>query len=422
MTYRTLLGAVVLGWCWCAQAANAQVLTQRGFIEGSTTLYPQTAANDTRQAVADFVAREELFVKPTSWLQLSGGIEARANSYDQVDDEWDLDFWSRGEQRPRLAVRRLAATLARGPFTVDLGKQFVRWGTTDFVNPTDRFAPRDFLNVASPEFLGITAARAVTQLGRHTIDVVWAPRFTPSRAPLASQRWATVPPAVGQLPVEQTPPAFPTAAQVGIRWGHEVGRAAYSLSFFDGNNHQPDVSADIRLGPSPIAPVPVPVAVDVTFVYPPVRTYGGDVSLPLRWVTVKAEAAYVTSPSETSDEYSLYVVQLERQSGEWSFAGGYVGEVVTRERVPLSFAPDRGVGQSIVGRIGRTVGVSGNVAVEGAVRQNGHGAYGKAEYSHSVGQHWRATATAVGLGGRDDDFFGQYSRNSFAALTLRYSF
>ena len=48
-------------------------------------------------------------------------------------------------------------------------------------------------------------------------------------------------------------------------------------------------------------------------------------------------------------------------SGEWLFLGGYVGEVVTRRRSALTFAPDRGVGQSIVGRVGRTVGVSGNI-------------------------------------------------------------
>jgi hypothetical protein len=421
---RYLLGAAVLCGGGCATVASAQVVTHRGFVEGSVTGYPQRAANDTTKVVADFTARLELFVKPSDWLQVAGGLDARANSYDQVDDQWAVDFWARGEQRPRLGVRRLAVTFARGPFTLDLGKQFVRWGTTDFVNPTDRFAPRDFLNVVNPEFLGIAAARAVTQLGRHTIDVVWAPRFFPSRVPLIGQRWAVAPRGLGQLPVEWSPPSLPTGSQAGIRWGHAIGSAVYSLSFFEGNNHLPDVRAAVRLGPSPTeSPTqPAPVAVDVTAVHPSIRTYGVDLSLPIRWVTVKAEAAYFTSPTAASDEYGLYVLQLERTSGEWLFLGGYAGEVVTRRRSALTFAPDRGVGRSIVGRVGRTVGAGGNVAVEGAVRQNGHGANGKAEYSHSFGQHWRATATAVGLGGRDDDFFGQYARNSHVVLTLRYSF
>jgi hypothetical protein len=47
---------------------------------------------------------------------------------------------------------------------------------------------------------------------------------------------------------------------------------------------------------------------------------------------------------------------------------------------------------------------------------------GKLEYSQAVGQHWRATAGAVLIGGRSGDFLGQYNRNSHAALGLRYSF
>ncbi len=419
---RLLLGAAVL-CCWTS-LASAQAVSQRGFVEAAATAFPQDAPNDATQAMADVIVREEVFLKATGWLQFAGGIDARANSHDQVADSWAVSFWDRGERRPRLAVRRLTATIARGPFTVDLGKQFVRWGTTDLVNPTDRFAPRDFINVVNPEFLGITAARAVTQLGRHTIDVVWEPRFTPSRVPLADQRWAVAPPSLGQLPVNQAPFSLPSRGQVGVRWGHAVGSAAYSLSFFDGNNHQPDIQADVRLGLSPDAPapVPVPVAVDVTRVHPAIRTYGGDLSLPIRWVTIKAEAAYFTSPSATSDEYGLFVLQLERQSGEWVFVGGYVGQVMTHRRSALTFAPDRGASRSIVGRIGRTVKVNGNFAVEGAVRQDGHGVYGKAEYSQTHGQHWRTTATVVGLGGRSDDFFGQYRRNSHVVLALRYSF
>ena len=42
----------------------------------------------------------------------------------------------------------------RGPITVVAGKQFIRWGKADILNPTDRFAPRDFMEVVDNEFLG----------------------------------------------------------------------------------------------------------------------------------------------------------------------------------------------------------------------------------------------------------------------------
>jgi hypothetical protein len=62
------------------------------------------------------------------------------------------------------------------------------------------------------------------------------------------------------------------------------------------------------------------------------------------------------------------------------------------------------------------------VAVEGAVRQNGHGLYIKGEITQAFGQHWRATFAGVGLRGDAGDFFGQYERNSYGSVTWRLSF
>ena len=155
-------------------------------------------------------------------------------------------------------------------------------------------------------------------------------------------------------------------------------------------------------------------------VYPPIRSYGADAALPLPWFTIKGEAAYVTSP--TSDEYVLYVLQLERQRGEWLFLGGYVGEVTTRTRATLSFAPDRGLSRSLIARASYTIDANRRVELESAVRQSGDGVYAKAEYSQARGQHWRATVSAVVLAGERDDFIGQYRRNSHVRLTIRYSY
>jgi hypothetical protein len=68
------------------------------------------------------------------------------------------------------------------------------------------------------------------------------------------------------------------------------------------------------------------------------------------------------------------------------------------------------------------VDVNRSLAFEAVVRQNGDGAYLKAEYSQAVGQHWRATAGFALLRGDAADFLGRYRRNSHAILALRYSF
>ena len=399
--------------------ALAQTVSQRGFVDGMLTLFPQAAPNDATQGVADVVAREEVFFKPRAWIRLGAGVELRANSHDQVDRRWAPDFWDRNERRPALSVRRLSATLNRGAFTVDLGKQFIRWGRTDIVHPTDRFAPRDYMNVVDADFLGTTAVRGLAQLGRHTLEAAWVPRFTPSRIPLLDQRWSAVPPASVRIPIVETAPVFPDGSQFGVRWGRTGDRLEYSLSFFDGFNSSPDIASTVRYA---TVPPGVPAAVEITRVHPPIRTYGGDMAWPLRWFTVKAEAAYFTSASPSTDEYALYVLQLERQSGEWVFVGGYAGEAVTHRRAALTFAPERGMSRSFLGRVSYTIDANRSAAFEGAVRQNGRGGYGKAEYSQAQGQHWRATLAFVALAGHTDDFFGRYRRNSHLTIRLRYSF
>jgi len=406
--------ALVAGLAVGTAPAAAQTISQRGFADARVTLFPQDAPPDETRAVIDLAAREELFVKPAAWLQLAAGIDLRQNSHDEVDESWRVDFSDRGTLRPAISVRRLAATFARGPVTIDVGKQFIRWGKTDIVTPTDRFAPRDFLNVINPEFLGVTGARGVVQSGAHTIDIVWT-RFTPSRIPLLNHRWAPPPATLLPIviPIEGFEAVMPDGSQLGARYSQIARGVEYSVSVFDGFNHLPNIGATAGQQPGGIT---------LTREYPTMRSYGADIAVPTPWFTVKGEAAFSTSDTPATDEYVLYVIQLERLSGEWQFAGGYAGEVVTARRAVASFAPDRGLTRAIVARAGYTLDANRSVAFEGAVRQDGGGVYSKFEYSQARGQHWRATITGVVIAGSRDDFLGQYDRNSHLGVALRYSF
>src|SRR5262249_20900237 len=155
---------------------------------------------------------------------------------------------------------------------------------------------------------------------------------------------------------------LPDATQVGVRFNHTGTGFDWAAAYFDGNNHLPDIA------PTGLS-------------FPPMRMIGGDAAAPTRWVTIKGEAAYFGSSSTTTDEYVIYVVQLERQTGEWVFVGGYAGEAVTNRRSssPLAFAPDRGTTRSIVGRASYTIDVNRSFAFEAAVRTGGEGEYAKAE-------------------------------------------
>jgi hypothetical protein len=398
---------VILSLAMAAVAA-AQDFSQRGFFDTSATGYPQKAPNDSGLAVGEALFRYEAFYKPLAGLEFAGGIDARADTHGETERDLGLSWWDRGRQRPAFEIRRLSATYSRGKLTVEAGKQFIRWGKADILNPTDRFAPRDYLNVVDNDFLGVTAARVAYGGQSNAVEVVFCPRLTPSRTPLLDQRWSPLP---AGIPIHELAPEFPGGAPFGARWNH-IGRALeYALSFYNGHDNLPLFHAQLT-----------PAGLALQRFYPQMRMYGGDLAAPLRLATFKAEAAYFTSSTKQNDDYALYVMQLERQSGEWSFVAGYAGQIITRHGDVPGFSPERGFTRALVARAGYTIDVNRSVAFEAVARQNGQGVWLKAEYSQAYGQHWRATAGFAWIHGAESDFLGQFHRNSHGTLALRYSF
>ena len=397
-----------------AVPASAQEFTYRGFVQIQSKAYPQTTPQDGRRAGVEALMRVEPAYKPVDWLTLSGSVDARADTFEQVERQWRFDVRDRGPRRPALSLRHAAATIRRGTFTVDAGKQFIRWGKADILNPTDRFAPRDFIEVTNDEFMAVQGLRGRYERGAHSVDLVWVPTFTPSRLPLLGRRWAPVQPqTLGSNAIPDPDAAFPDRAQYGARWNVLGPGLEFSFSYFDGFNHLPQFTA------MAVSDVPL-VALRRT--YAPLRMGGADAAVPLRWFTMKGEIASMFTTSPAADDVVMYVVQLERQSGELSLVCGYAGEIVVRQRSTLDFAPDRGLTRAFLGRAGYTLGAMSDISFEAAVRQNLDGVWLKGQYSKAVGAHWRATLGGAIIGGGRDDFIGQYRRNSHVVATLRYSF
>lgn len=395
-----------------ASAAASQSFESRGFIEARGFAFPAEASNDSTRLIADVLVRQEAFFEPIHWFTVAAGVDLRANSHDQVENDWALNGDDRGIRRPRLSLRRMSVAFGTGRFGIEGGKQFIRWGLTDIVNPTDRFAPKDYLNVLEPELLPVLAFRPAAQLGSEIFEAVLTPDFTPSRIPLRDQRWTIIPPEAEGFSLNDAGSSYPQRNQYGIRWRH-VGAIDFGLSFFDGMNHLPEIEVTVR----PKEPV-----IDLRRSYPRLRTYGGEVSVPTRYFTLKGEAAFFESPTSTSEEYVIYVIEAERQIGEWVLAAGYVGDVVTTTGSGLQFSPERGVARAIMGHASYTVDPRRTVVIEGAIRQDGDGLYVKGEYTVALGQYWRFTITGVGLEGDNADFLGQYRNNSHASAALRLSY
>ncbi len=385
-----------------AACGHGQSFTQRGSLDVTSFTYPESAPSDSGHIVAGALLRYEAFYKFSPKFRMTAGVDFRADTHRQVAREIDFSWADRQTQQAALAMRRLSVTYTDGPLTIEAGKQFIRWGRADVLSPTDRFAPQDFSNVVQTDYLSVTGVRATVGGKSDTLELVWVPLFTPSRTPLLNQRWVVLPQGI---PFTDGGARYPGGLQFGARWNH-TGAADYSLSYFDGFSHLPLYEPSLTL----------------QRFYPQMRMYGGDFAIPLSRVTIKGEAGYFTSTTKQADEYLLYVIQLERQQGEWSFTGGYAGEVVTDHRNILNFAPDRGLSRSFLGRAAYTLDANRSFAIETAIRQNGKGVYGKFIYSQAFGQHVRATAGAALIGGDDSDFLGQYRRNWYLMFGLRYSF
>jgi hypothetical protein len=390
-----------------------QDFKQRGFLETQLSLYPQTALNDSGHTTDESHLRYEASYKVRPWLRFSTGLDARLDTHEQVERVARLDWQDRSIRRPALSLREFKAIISKGRFTADCGKQFIRWGKADILNPTDRFAPKDFLSVTDPGFLAIIAARAVYDTGTNSVEVVWQPLFTPSRTPLLNQRWTVLPASITGIPLEDDGAHIPGRSSFGARWNHVGAGYEMSASFYDGFNSLPVFRGSFDTPQTRI---------DLVRYYPALRLYGADAAVPLRWFTVKTEAAYYTSPDKQQDEYIIYVIQLERQIKEFSIVAGYAGDIVTAQSHSLQFSPERGFARAILAHAQYTIDANRGVALDAAVRQNGRGSWLRPQYSQAIGQHWRATVGFTWIRGDAGDFLGQYHRNSYALLALRYSF
>jgi hypothetical protein len=399
--------------CSTALLVHAQGFSQRGFVEVGGSVYPETFPIDSTHAIGGILVQYEPKWQPRPWFTLNASFDACMDSHQQVARGLHFDWQDRSLQRPAFFVRQLAAVFTKANFTITLGKQFIRWGEADFLNPTDRFAPTDLLNLVDQEVLPVTAARVTYTRGDNTFNFVWQPGFTPARIPLINQRWTFLPPAYYYFDVEDRGSIFPGRSSFGVRWSHSAARYEYSLSYYDGFNYFPDFNDHVDADAS-----------RVTFsrVYPALRLYGGDLTVPLSLFTFKAEGAYYTSATKNQDEYVLYLLQLERQIHELRIMFGYAGEVVTVQGDALQYPGERGFARGLISHVLYTLDSNRALTLDTFVRQNGASSLVMPAYSQSFHEHWRATFGFAWLRGEPSDFLGQYHRNSFARAELRYSF
>ncbi len=187
-----------------------------------------------------------------SRLQLSArGGSGMVSFYAATDFELDSRLLdtdqpaSRGEGFDVYPVEAYI-DLATGPVDLRFGQQFIFWGRTTWVNPTDVITPWNYPDMASEvEDYRIApfAARANWYIaGELMADLVWVPIFRPNRVgPFG-------PTSLEGLPVLEGDPDMPDRTlengEFGLRLSHSISRWAFdwSLSAYKGWEKMPTMS------------------------------------------------------------------------------------------------------------------------------------------------------------------------------------
>ena len=174
-------------------------------------------------------------------------------------------------------------------FDIRLGKQFIFWGTTDWINPTDNINPWDFVNIAAEiedYRIAVTAAKAAFYIGENwVLEGVWIPRFSPHKIPL------TFPDSLGPFPAESRQPLLPenklTNSEAAFRAASQLWNIDFSFSYYRGFDKSPSVL---------ITPEYDHNFLPVRFVfeprYFPMHVFGMDFVTTFNKFSVKGEGAY----------------------------------------------------------------------------------------------------------------------------------
>lgn len=180
-------------------------------------------------------------------LRLSSSVGERAAFYSALDFNYEAmqaDPAFDGKRGQGLSVYPVETyiDLFFKYLDVRLGQQFIFWGKTDWINPTDNINPWDYVNISAEVEdyrLPVTAAKMNFYLGPVTLQSVWVPRFKANRIPLK------LPDTMGGLPVKTLPTLLPenrlSNSEFGFKADFNFWNVDYALSYYNGYDKNPTI-------------------------------------------------------------------------------------------------------------------------------------------------------------------------------------
>ncbi|RLB56602.1 MAG: hypothetical protein DRI34_08910 [Deltaproteobacteria bacterium] len=200
-------------------------------------------------------------------------------------------------------------------FDLRLGLQYVFWGRTDWINPTDLFTPWDYPDMAA-ELEDYRLAQPALRLKWYpldelVVDLVWQPLFRPHRLGSSSHQ--------GELPVLEVqrllPEHQPQNGEFGLRLSHSISALAldWAVSFYQGFEKLPVMNARVVLDEQVQPPQPLGLVLEQYFG----RLWMAGADLAKAWgpVVVKAEAALKMTRDRAGDDPLVRNWRLEAVAG-----------------------------------------------------------------------------------------------------------
>lgn len=233
------------------------------------------------------------------------------------------DSYYQGGYPAKADLREGFIDISTENFDLRAGRQIIAWGRTDAVNPTDNLVMRDF-TLATPEDAdqksGVGALKGAYSAGDFRIIAAWLPEFRPNRLPF---------PKGTPLMDEEKPDG--TWSQWAAKLEYTASDYEYSVSYFDGFDHNPDFAL---------------TGAGVTMRYGRLKVYGADGAFTSGRYGFRAEAAYLASEDAAgNDPFSKNPVFFAVAGGDRTFGDNfnvnlqYLFRQVINYRAPASITP-----------------------------------------------------------------------------------
>ncbi len=292
-------------------------------------------------------------------LQLTQSLAERATFYAALNFNYDRANDDKNPMRVYPVETYLDFFFDK--LDIRLGRQFIFWGKTDWINPTDNINPWDYENITAEiedYRIPVTAVRADLYLSGWDLQLVLLPRFSPHRIPIE------MPDSLAGLPVAHRATERPenrlTNGELGLRLSSAVLGVDFSFSYFYGFDKSPTIRIQM---------LPAQQKFIHTTEYSRQHVLGFDFATTFdKWV-FKGEGAYfLTADRDGKDIFAVnphlkYVLGLDYNlSDNWTLNGQFVQTVLfeydrdyeeqTRieRHMPLDDVPEPYL-QSLSGRI-----------------------------------------------------------------------